>query len=197
MLNIASNENKMIIHQRIPESELRILNKKLIDYYGRTENFANFRVVWSEDQLEKRLCTHTNEGWSLLQPEMREVPKYKQWIQNKYILEGLTAVPDFQSKELATKLSYEPIWVFEKDNEAVYPSWGAVRFVLDNLKAKATGTSYVRYKDPAEDPEKFAYEQKKEIDSLHEEMFGNETQTADALAYKEGIVVPGGQNGSN
>lgn len=187
----------MIIHQRIEESELRRLNAKLVDFFGRTENFANFRVVWSEDQLEKRLCYQTPEGFQLLQPEMRELPKYSQYIQNKYVLEGLTVVPEIQQKQLTTPLSYEPIWVFEKDGQAVYPSWGAVKFVLDTLKRQTESGSYTRHKDPMEDSEQYKHDRAVELAKLQEEMFGNESDVADALAYKEGIVVPGAPNVSN
>src|SRR6188768_947740 len=113
------------------EIELERINTKLKDEYGSTENFPNFRVVWSEDQLEKKLCYYTASGMQLLTPEIREVPKYRQWIHSKYLLEGLKIVPDFQAKEISSKLSYEPIWQFEREGEAVLPIWAAVHHLLE------------------------------------------------------------------
>lgn len=172
------------------EIELERINTRLKDQYGSTENFQNFRVVWSEEQLEKQLCKYNDNGMQLLVPEMREVPKYRQWIHNKYLLEGLKIVPDFQQKEISAKLSYEPIWTFEREGEAVVPSFEAVNYLLEILKANEEKRQ-VRFEE-GESPEV----RKMRVDKLYEEMFGNETAVSDALTYKEGIVIPSNYNGS-
>lgn len=166
------------------EIELERINTRLKDQYGSTENFPNFRIIWSESQVELQLCRYTENGVALLIPEMREVPKYRQWIQNKYILEGLKIVPNFQQKELSAKLSYEPIWTFEREGEAVLPMWPAVNHLLEVLKSKVEKRP-VKYEEGES-----AEVRKARLEKLHEEMFGNETAVTDALTYKEGIVVP-------
>src|SRR5947207_3865565 len=106
-----------------PES-LIIINDRLRDKYGRLDNLPYFRVVWSEDKYEKRWTEYTNDGFRLLQSEVRELPKYRQWIQEKYVLEGLTVVPTLVENELVEPLSYEPIWVFEDGKgNALEPKW--------------------------------------------------------------------------
>src|ERR1035437_5550442 len=88
------------------------INKKLKEEYG-TEfgNSPRFRVVFSEDQYEKRMTDFTDEGFELITPEVRLLPKYKQWIREKYILERL--IPVTGETDLVVKVSYEPAWVFQ------------------------------------------------------------------------------------
>ena len=88
------------------------INKKLLEEFC-TEfgNAPRFRVVFSEDQFEKRFTDRTDEGFELIHPEVRLLPKYKQWIREKYILERL--IPIVGETDLITKVSYEPAWVFQ------------------------------------------------------------------------------------
>ena len=79
---------------------LEIINKRLKDNYGETVDRPNFRIVWSEDQFENRLTHFTDEGFELIHPEVRQLPKYKQWIHDKYVLERLTEVPIINENEL-------------------------------------------------------------------------------------------------
>lgn len=174
------------------EIELERINRALADRFGFTENQSNFRVIWSEDEFEKRKIYCTKDGFQLLSPVIQEVPKYKQWIQSKYILERLTIVPDFQKSELVTLLSYEPLWVFEtKSGDAIQPSLAACYFiinqVMENIRMGA-----VKQKDPDAGLTKEQWIEKKdsEIKELEQALFGNETDTTDALAYREGVVVP-------
>lgn len=172
---------------KIPEENLKLLNNKLNDIYGRTENLPNFRVVWSEDLLEKRLMSHTDEGFQLIIPMVREVPKYKQWIQQKYILEGLTVVPDMVETDLVERLSYEPVWVFEdKNGNPLIPIWPAIHFILEQIKDNQRTAGMTKYPDPGETRE----QRELRLKELEEELFGNETDTGDALAYREGVTVP-------
>ncbi len=171
---------------------IETINRRLSDQFGEVENRQNFRVVWSEDQLEKRWTNYTNEGFELIHPEVRELPKYKQWVQNKYILEKLVVVPEVN--DLTTKLSYEPLWVFETpDGNPVRPTWMGVKFivqaVLNNIE---NAGNYKKYKDPDEGLKTKEQLEKKddELKRLQEELFPNESDVGDALAYREGISVP-------
>lgn len=153
-------------------------------------NLPIYRIVWSEDQFEKRFTNYTDSGIALLHPEVRLLPKYKQWIQNKYILERLTVVPEINRSELTEKISYEPIYVFEdKHSNPLPPKWEACKFVIDTLNAAVSGDGSlkVKYVDPMiSDPEHV----QKRIENLQEELFGNETEVTDALKYREGVMVP-------
>lgn len=181
----------MIIHGKIPDADIDILNKRLLDIFGRTENLPNFRVVWSDDLLEKRKVTHTGEGFELLSPVVAEVPKYRQWVQAKYILEGLRAVPQIQENDLVEKLSYEPVWVFEDTKgRALRPVWPAIHFVLEQLNHNMEKSGFTKYPDKNESKE----EREQRLNDIQDELFGNETEVGDALAHKEGIVVPHGYN---
>jgi hypothetical protein len=170
------------------------VNRNLLENYGRfdTTDKPVWRVVWSEDQLEKRWMTHTREGFPLLQPEVREVPKYRQWIQEKYVLERIVAIPEFVENELVEQISYEPVWVFEdKAGKPLPPIWSAVHLIVEQVYKQAAKATGVKYKDPEIiDPKMTKEDQLERIDNLVKEMFGDETDTGDALAYKEGVVVP-------
>lgn len=171
------------------------INKQLIDLFGIDTISGNpiFRVVWSDDQYEKRLTNCTKEGLDLLYPEVRLLPKYKQWIEQKYILERLTIVPEINSEELPDqRLSYEPIWVFET-NKGVYlpPSVQAAKFVIDTMYAAMGKSNLAKYKDPDSNQEEAIHNQKVKIEGIVEDLFGNETEVGDALAYGEGVGYTG------
>jgi hypothetical protein len=184
----------MIISGRIPENLIKFLNRKLKDEYGTTEDFANYRVVWSDDQFEKRKTGFTSEGLQLLTPVVRELPKYRQWVKDKYILERLTVVPELIETDLVEKLSYEPVWVFEDTmGNALRPVWGAIKFILDAVTQNTEHSGYTKY---AEKPESIE-EKHERIKELQLELFGNETDLGDALAHREGIVVPNGYSSIN
>jgi|PlaIllAssembly_1097288.scaffolds.fasta_scaffold00047_3 hypothetical protein len=182
----------MILRGKISDEDLKLLNRRLLDY-GRTENLPNFRIVWADDQFEKRKVDHTTEGFQLILPEVVEVPKYRQWIQAKYILERLTVVPQIAENDLIEKLSYEPVWVFE-DNKgnALQPTWPAIHFVLEQLSYNVSRTGMTKYPDKGETDE----EKQQRLNALQNELFGNESEVGDALAHKEGIVVPHGYSQS-
>lgn len=178
---------------KLPIGEVQRLNRRLKDQYGTIEDKPNFRLVWSEDEREHRWTNCTPEGFTLLHPEVRELPKYKQWIHEKHILERLTVVPAVSGNDLVTTLSYEPLHVFERGNgDPLIPTWHVIAFIITNVQnAIRTQGQYVKYKDPMAD-KKIALEvQRANIDNLVEELFGNETEMGDSLAYKEGVSYSG------
>jgi hypothetical protein len=170
-----------------PIEPLEVINQRLIDYFGLYEDRPAWRLVFSEDQLEKRLGTfneYTPDGFFIRQvTEVRLVPKYRQWIHKKWVLERLTAVPQFQQDELLVPLSYEPIWVFEdKKGNPLPPIWLAIEFIIQHVYG-VQGKKQAPMVDPNAD-----YETR--IENLQKFLFGNESDISDALAYKEAIVNP-------
>lgn len=168
--------------------EAEEINKRLKDHFGQADSGdAIFRIVFSEDQFEKQLTEYTAEGLQLLYPEWREVPKYRQWIHQKYILERLVAVPAINSKELTVKVSYEPLRVFERgDGTPLPPKWEAAKFTVDLLyHALGKENMWPKYMDPGDPPEA----KEARLKQLQEELFGNETEVGDALAHKQGVAL--------
>lgn len=176
------------------------LNQQLIDLYGIDTASAQaiWRIVWSEDQFEHRLGDYEDFSpagiYLRTVREVRWVPKYRQWIKQRYVLERLVAIPVTNMPELpASKTSYEPIWVFQTTS-GVYlpPRIDACKLIVDAVYAAQGQGDLVKYKDPDAGLNKEQQFEKKrgEIDKLQEELFGNESYVGDALAHKQGIVVP-------
>jgi hypothetical protein len=142
--------------------------------------------VWSEDQYEKRWTQFSDEGFELIQPEVRVLPKYKQWIRQRYILERF--VPVVGETDLVTKTSYEPAWVFQtKNGEYLPPFFDGCKLIIESMfQAIGRANTHTKYKDKNVSPE----ERLAEIKRVEDELFGNETATTDALAYGTGVTVP-------
>ena len=166
------------------------INKKLLEEFGSEfGNAPRFRVVFSEDQYEKRLTNFTDEGFELIQPEVRLLPKYKQWIREKYVLERL--VPVTGETDLVVKVSYEPAWVFQdKHGNYLPPFYDGCKFVIESLfQAMGRKDTFVKYTDKNLSVE----EREAELKRVQDQLFGNETDVGDHLAYGTGIVVPGNE----
>lgn len=165
------------------------INLRLSQVYGReSNNQPKFRVVWSEDQFEKRWTQHTPEGFELLYPEVRELPKYRQYIQAKYILERLCIVPP--GADLVDKTSYEPIWTFQdKNKNYLPPRYDVCEFIIETMynAMRKAGSGHAKYKDPNKSPE----ERQKMVLDMEHKLFGDETDVGDALAHGSGIVSAG------
>lgn len=169
---------------------IETINKRLVDHFSSEYDRPRFRVVWANDELEKRLIECTPEGIQLLYPEVREVKKYP-YLKDLYILERLVEVPVFQQNELPTsKLSYECIWAFrDAKGNPLPPIWDACKLVIDVMHAAmGDGSAIKKYVDTEENTTPEGKQQR--ITKIQEELFGDETETGDALRYKEGIVVP-------
>lgn len=176
------------------------LNRQLVDLYGidTVSGQAMWRIVWSEDQFEHRLGTYddyTESGIYLRTvTEVRYVPKYRQWIQNKYVLERLVVIPEINAGDLpAARMSYEPMYPFETSSgKYLPPRIDACQFIVNAVLAAQGKSSLAKYKDPVSglSNEDYLEMKRKEIDTLQEELFGNETDTGDAIAHNEAIIVP-------
>ena len=176
------------------------INSQLIDLFGidTLTGQAMWRVVWSEDQFEHRRGIYedyTKNGIFLRRvEEVRYVPKYSQWIRNKYVLERLVIVPDVNAGDLpAVKLTYEPIFPFQTGSgEYLPPRLDACQFVINSVLAVQGKGNLAKYKDPMAGltTEEQIEAKQQELDALEEELFGNETDTGDALAHNQAIIVP-------
>jgi len=168
------------------------INDKLLEEFGIELSCGNqprFRVVFSEDQYEKRLTNFTDEGFELITPEVRLLPKYKQWVREKYILERL--VPIVGETDLVSKISYEPAWVFQdKHGNYLPPFFEGCKHIIESMfQAIGQKNTFVKYKDKNVSPE----ERAAKLKQVEDELFGNETDVGDHLAYGTGIVVPGNE----
>ena len=177
---------------------LEDINARLVDLFGvdTITGRPMWRIVWSEDQLEKRLGTYddyTREGIYLRTvTEVREVPKYRQWIRNKHVLERLVIIPDINAEELPTqKLSYEPMYVFENfKGEALPPRTDVAKIIIDSVYAAQGKKSLATYVD---DYSQYTPEaQNKRINELVEYLW-DPSDISEALHQGEGIIVPGGK----
>jgi hypothetical protein len=164
------------------------INKKLLDEFGvelQCGNKPRFRVVFSEDQYEKRWTEYSPEGFQLIEPIVVELPKYKQWIKSKYILERL--IPIVGETDLVEKTSYEPAWVFQdKNGNYLPPFFEGCRFVIEALfTAMGRKDTYVKYKDKNVSEE----ERRAHLKKVEDELFGNETEIGDHLSYGTGVSL--------
>lgn len=176
------------------------INRQLVDLFGidTITGQAMWRVVWSEDQFEYRrgIYSDYSPGGLYIRTvdEVRYVPKYRQWIKEKYVLERLVLIPEINAGDLpATTMSYEPMYPFETaSGKYLPPRIDAAKFVIDTVLAATGKTSLAKYKDPANGMSTEAYMEmrNKELDAIEEELFGDETPVGDALAHGEAIVVP-------
>lgn len=164
------------------------LNKQLIDLYGvdTVTGDAIYRVAWSE-YTEKRITRFTETGIELLHPQLIERRKYS-YIHNKWVLENLVLVPEWQQYELAgAKISYEPLMPFERKGEAIMPSLQACQFIIDAIRSVSRKTNLAKY---VEDDGNGLQAKLKEAAKLYEELFGNETDVTDALSTGSAVINP-------
>src|SRR5438128_607892 len=125
---------------------LEVINRRLVDRFGKFEDGrALWRVVWSDDQFEKR-TTEFSKG-VYIGPHIEQLPKYG-YIEHKYILERL--LPVYGGSDLTESTSYEPIWTFEdKHNDALPPKWEVIEIVIDAVYKKASeSVGIAKYKMP-------------------------------------------------
>jgi len=176
----------------IPVEPINVINRRLWDWFGSTNNRPNYKLVWSDTEFEHRATSFSDGGVELLYPEVRLLPKYKQYIQSKWVLERLTVVPVLQQTELPIdKLSYEPIWVFGMTpQEEAQPAWMACKFIIETINRQIEQAgSYVKYKHPyagLTTPQQIE-KKHEEIKDIQDALFVNETPIGDALAHGYGV----------
>lgn len=176
------------------------INRMLVDKFGidTITGLPMWKVVWSEDQFEHRHGVYEDYSpagiYLRTVEEVRYVPKYRQWIHDKYVLERLVLIPEINQGDLpATKLSYEPLFVFETNSgKYLPPRFDACEFVIESVLAAQGKSSLAKYKDPLSglSTQDLVEQKHREISDLQAELFGDETATGDALAHGEAIIVP-------
>lgn len=186
---------------------LESLNRQLVDLFGidTVTGQPIWRIVWSEDQFEHRHGTYddfTPAGIYLRTvTEVRYVPKYSQWIRNKYVLERLVVIPECNSGDLpATRMSYEPMYPFQTNSgQYLPPRLDAAQFVIEAVLSAQGKSTLAKYRDPVNGLSTADYLEMKnqELEILQEELFGNETDVGDAMAHGEAIIVPGNYKKEN
>lgn len=182
-----------------PET-IESLNKQLIYLFGidTVNGGAIWRIVWSEDQFEKRLGTYddiTPAGLYLRTvTEVREVPKYRQWIHEKYILERLVGIPETNMPELpAVRMSYEPIWTFQdKYDNYLPPRIDACQFIISTVYAAQYGTHNLKkFHDPESSQDAELETRKKRVDGIIEELFGDQSSLQGTTVTGESVGYTG------
>ncbi len=169
--------------------QIKEINTLLDDYFGQLDNRPKWRVAWSDDQLETRYGDfedRTKEGLLIRRvSEWRQLPKYKQYINpSRWLLERLLEMPSLEIK-FAVKLSYECVWAFDVDQ---IPNWVVIRSIVETVNLNMEkADNYIKYPDPDRDPKEAKANKEARLQGLEEALFGNETDTGDALAYKQGV----------
>lgn len=117
---------------------IETLNRRLLERYG-TDIYLRprYRIVWADDQFEKRESTfsdfHMIHTLIRTEKEVREVRKYPDFL-GLHILETLTFCP---FPDVKTHNGYEPLFVFQRnDGTRLQPIWSAVEFIIKRLNTK-------------------------------------------------------------
>lgn len=178
--------------------DIKVLNLRLIDYYSYCNGiYPNWRVVFSDDEIEKRWISHTKDGWPLLNPEVAEKYKYRHYIKSKWILER--CVPVTGDTDLVEPFSYEPVFVFQNaKGEALPPLWSVIQIVIDSIYTRAAmavnaAEAHVPlYKHPlaGKSTKEQLEMRQQELEEIKAYFYANETEVGDALATDNAIVVP-------
>lgn len=125
--------------------DIHLINRRLRDIYGK--DFLDqpiYRVVWSDDEIEKRFGTFRDyvPGTNVLVrevTEVREVKKYP-YLEPQYVLEKLFF--NQHNKEILdnktfnpASCTYEPVWAFgrEPNGRAKPVVWRAVELILMSI----------------------------------------------------------------
>lgn len=171
------------------------INKWLVNKYGYFDvDKPNWRVVWSEDLLEKRFGTfrdHSPEGLFLREfTGVREVRKY-QHIKDKYVLERILDVTAFNRSDTVDKTSYEPVWTFrDAHDNALAPRISVCYYIIETVYENAAKRVGVKYKHPYHDMKTQKDVKEQELMEIYGQLYGNEDAVATALSQRRAITVP-------
>lgn len=155
------------------------INNWLKNNYGQYDGKAKFRLVFANDQLEKRFGTFTDylPGTNIFLrevTEVREIKKYREPnFKDCYVLEEL--LPNYHT-DVSGRLSYEPFWVYDKklpDGSIKHPTFEAVQFLMKMSKDGITHTSSYWIN--------LAEQQDAQTLSYYEDLFNNE----EGFGYKK------------
>jgi len=184
-----------------PNETIQTLNERLRSLFGFFSHTANplWRIVFSFDEFEKRWVTHTPEGFNLTSPIIALRPKYRNYINPPaFVLERAMEIPPFANTDLVEKFSYEPVWVFkDARGNNLPPIWPAIKLIIESVNSKSARSVGAKYKDPeiGDTPEETLELQNAALDKLANELFGESSDIADSLHYKNAVIVPHKQFG--
>ena len=143
-----------------------------------------FRISWSDSQIEKRLGTYNiYSGPIFLRTEtgVREVPKYP-YIKERFVLERLIY---HSNPELpASRISYEPLYVFEDSKCESLPLSEKVAIIVCSLCLNPVTNALQRQRLFEELEEK---ELQKEIAYFEDVL--DEGYLASRLHDRDGIII--------
>lgn len=110
------------------------INKLLLERYGKElDGRPRFRLVWADNQLEKRhgeFEIYCGDIYIRTEIGVQEMPKYS-WISNRWILERLVFGAPLPAIINDKPGSYECLWVFSaSDGSFLTPHWWAVEHVV-------------------------------------------------------------------
>lgn len=173
---------------------VELVNKKLKEYYGTDDSGRQiYRVVWSDDQIEKRFGTFREMYGSIFVREYRgmDVVKKYPYIKHRWVLEKLMfALTDEVIGLDLDGRCYEPIYTFEdKFGQELAVEWWAVEMIVKRLLGVMGGTVEKMRDSDVEAAEDAAYA--KEV--AYTEDYLADIQGGDVavkLNAREAIVVP-------
>ena len=114
-----------------------LINKELKKLYGvEFDGKPKFRLVWSDDCIEKRLGRvdrYTPNGIYLGTDEgLHELQKYS-YIRERWILENYN--PAYKANpEIAISDGYEPVFVFDRKGEYLKPYFWACEYIINSIR---------------------------------------------------------------
>jgi len=177
-------------------------NQQLKDFFGvdTASGKQMWRIVWSDDEYEMRLTEYSDGGVLLLRPEVRLLPKYKQWNAHRYVLEHLVAVPDINLIDIPTsKISYEPIYTFMDGNENYLPpnmfiAKYQINLVESAIELARTGRnkskSFRKFIDEEFSQEASLAAKEKRVNEIVEYLWGDQSALGGTTKTGETIIVP-------
>jgi len=97
------------------------------------DNKPNFRLVWSEGLIEKRVGpVYSPSGILISEKSLQECKKYS-YIKDRWILENYNTAYR-ANPEVAISDGYEPIFVFQKKGEYLKPYLWACEHIINSLR---------------------------------------------------------------
>jgi hypothetical protein len=173
--------------------ELKIINKGLLDTYGKTlDGKPRFRVIWSEQTFETRLGDfedYTPAGIFIRRSrEVRQVKKYS-YLKDRFILEAY--MPEQKSNpEVMNGDGYEPLFVFQSSKgEFLKPHRWACDYVISRYLTAIGGEVVKKNEDIVrrEHEEEIDKEAAKFVEYLENES----SDMMNSFRYGESVILPG------
>lgn len=122
------------------------INKRLKIYGSNDYGDPNFRVVFTDDETERRKGTFTdyhNNIFVRTVSEIREVPKYP-WLKARFIIERWASGDKAYHPDLVTIKNgvYICIYVFQSSKDGSYlpPLWKVTEIIVDAVLHPARGS---------------------------------------------------------